>query len=174
MEIIVDSEITLKQISRLYAEDLHNLVNKNADKNLCYWCPDLIKTYSNLASTIAHIDDANSKFSEDQTPDLLIFYHKTLAGLISLSPIYEQRSEIGYWLGSEFENIGLISRSFPIILDYAKNNLILKGVDLSTSVANIQSQKLPKKFGFQKIRIIKDVEKIEGKLVDHIFWSLHF
>ena len=174
MKIEVDSEITLKQISRLYAEELHNLVSKNIDKKLCYWCPDLIKTYSTLTSTIAHVDDANSKFSEDKTPDLLIFYHNTLAGLISLSPIYDQRSEIGYWLGSEFENKGLVSRSFPFILDYAKNNLMLKGVDLSTSVPNIQSQNLPKKFGFQKIRIINDVERIEGKLVDHIFWSLTF
>jgi ribosomal-protein-serine acetyltransferase len=174
MEIKVDSEITLKQISRIYAEELYNLVKRNINTNLCYWCPDLKTTYSDLTSTIAHIDDANSKFSEDKTPDLLIFYHNTLAGLISLSPIYEQRSEIGYWLGGEFENKGLVSRSFPFILDYAKNNIKLKGVDLSTSVPNGQSQKLPTKFGFQKTRIIKDVERIKDKPVDHILWSLNF
>lgn len=174
MEIKVDSEITLKQISRLYAEELHKLVSKNFDKNLCYWCPDLKNTYSTLQLTIAHINDANSKFAEDETPDLLIFYLGNLAGLISLSPVYDQKSEIGYWLGNEFENKGLISRSFPYILDYAKNRLALKCVELSTSIPNLQSQKLPTKFRFQKICIIKDVEKIEGKFVDHILWSFTF
>lgn len=171
MEIEIDSEITLKQISLAYAEELFNLVNLNLDKNLGYWCPDLAKTYSSFESTMSHINDASSKFNDDKTPDLLILYKGKLTGLISLSPIYDQKSEIGYWLGAEFENLGLVSRSIPNVLNYAKTSLKLKSIDLSTSAPNTQSQKLPIRFNFQKMRIVKDAEKIGDKLVDHILWN---
>ncbi len=107
MEIIVDHEIVLKQISRDSANELFSLVQSNLNNNLCYWCPDLKKTYASLESTLTHIDDANFKFEQDRTPDFLIFYKNKLSGLISLSPIdsLKRTSEIGYWLGAEFEGM---------------------------------------------------------------------
>jgi len=175
-ELLVDQEITLKQISLEFAEELFNLVQKNFEEPLCYWCPDLKKTYASLESTIAHIKDAQSKYLEDGTPDFLIFSGKNIAGLISLSPLDELKikSEIGYWLGSEFEGKGLIVRSFPVILEYAKNNLKLKTVELSTSVPNIHSQKLPLMFGFKKAKIIPDAERLADGIVDHILWRYDF
>ena len=95
---------------------------------------------------------------------------------ISLSPLDKNctKSEIGYWLGKEFEGKGLISMSFPFILDYAKNTLHLKFVELSTSVPNLRSQKLPKKFGFHKVKIIPNIETLSDGPVDHILWQYDF
>ena len=176
MEKIIDSEITLKQISRDFAHDLFTLVQKNRNGNLCYWCPDLKKTYASLETTLSHIDDASSKFEEDRTPDLIIFYKGVIAGLISLSPINSGnlRSEIGCWLGSEHEGLGIISRSFPFVLDYAKDVLKLKSIELSTSVPNIRSQKLPINFKFQKVRTTPNAEILEDGKVDHILWRRDF
>ncbi|MBC7466265.1 MAG: GNAT family N-acetyltransferase [Bdellovibrio sp.] len=176
MEKIIDSEITLKQISRDFAHDLFILVQKNKNGNLCYWCPDLKKTYASLETTFTHINDANSKFEADKTPDFVIFYKGIIAGLISLSPINSGNltSEIGYWLGSEYEGLGIISRSFPFVLDYAKDVLQLKAIELSTSIPNIRSQKLPINFKFQKVRTIPNAEILEDGKVDHILWRREF
>lgn len=176
MEIIVDHEIELKQISRDFTSELFSLVQSNLNEDLCYWCPDLKKTYASLESTLAHIDDANFKFEDDRTPDFLIFYKKKLTGLISLSPIdsLKRTSEIGYWLGGEFEGMGLVARSFPSILDYAKNTLQLKAVELSTSVPNVRSQRLPLRFHFQKSHVIPNAETLKDGVVDHILWKYEF
>lgn len=173
MQLIVNEEIMLKQISRDHALELHSLVESNLELDLCYFCAGLKDTYKTLESTNFHIDDANSKFKEDGTPDLLIFYKSKLAGLISLSPLdkYQTKSEIGYWLGKEFEGKGLISLAFPFILDYAKNKLKLSLVELSTSIPNLRSQNLPKKFGFTKVKVIPNVETLSDGPVDHILWQ---
>ena len=174
MKIAIDQEITLKQITDEYAHELFELVKLNWQKNLCYWCPDLKKTYATLESTIAYIQDANEKFLEDKTPDLLIFFQNKLAGLISLGPITNKKSEIGYWLGDEFEGKGIIIRSMPFILSYAKENLKLKTVELSTSVPNMRSQKIPLRFHFTEIKRIINAEQLSDKMVDHILWSYEF
>jgi GrpB-like predicted nucleotidyltransferase (UPF0157 family)/RimJ/RimL family protein N-acetyltransferase len=176
MQIKVNEEIILKQISREHAVELQTLVQNNFEMDLCYFCPDLKKTYKTLESTNFHIDDAHSKFIEDGTPDLLIFYQGKLAGLISLSPLdkNQTKSEIGYWLGKEFEGKGLVSMSFPFILDYAKEKLKLSMVELSTSLSNIRSQNLPKKFGFSQVKIIPNAEELSDGFVDHILWSYQF
>lgn len=176
MNIIIDSEITLRQIANEFCDELFALAQNNLDKHLCYWCPGIKTTYKTKESTLAHIIDANSKFAEDATPDFLIFYKGNLSGLISLSPLdlKKTKSEIGYWLGHDFEGKGLITRSFPAVLDYAKNNLQLVNVELSTAVTNTRSQALPGKFGFKKEKIISNVEILEDGSVDHILWSLSF
>ena len=176
MQIIINEEITLKQISTDHALELQALVEKNLELDLCYFCPGLKDTYKTLESTNFHIDDANSKFNEDGTPDLLIFYKNKLAGLISLSPLDKDqtKSEIGYWLGKEYEGKGLISMSFPFILDYAKKKLKLALVELSTSTPNLRSQNLPIKFGFSKVKIVPNAEKLSDRPVDHILWQYIF
>jgi hypothetical protein len=65
VQIIVNEEILLKQISRDHALELHLLVKKNHGLDLCYFCPGIKDTYKTLESTIFHIDDANSKFNEE-------------------------------------------------------------------------------------------------------------
>lgn len=174
MKIDINSEITLKQISRDFNFELHNLIQNNLDKPLCYWCPNISKTYASIDTTNAHIDDANSKFAEDGTPDFLIFFNGKLAGLISLSPLdsAKTKTEIGYWLGADFERKGLITTIFPTMLDYAKNNLKLNTVELSTAIPNTRSQQLPIKFNFEKVEIIKNVEILKDGPVDHILWKM--
>lgn len=176
MKLLVDQEITLKLISRQFAEELFALVSSNFENKLCYWCPDLKTTYMTLDSTKAHIDDAISKFEEDKTPDFLIFHGHSLVGLISLSPVDKARntSEVGYWLGGEHEGKGIISRAFPFVLNYAKNVLQLKALELSTAVPNAGSQKLPLKFKFHKIKIIHNAEMLKDGLVDHTLWRYDF
>lgn len=176
MEIFIDHDIILKQIHQSFAEELFTLVYKNFEGPLCYWCPDLKKTYNTLQSTRAHIDDAISKFNEDQSPDFLIVYKGKIAGLISLSPVDQIRntSEIGYWLGAEFESLGLVSRCFPFIMTYAKNTLGLKAVQVSTAVPNTRSQKLPLKFNFDKMNVVPNAEILQDGPVDHIIWRYEF
>lgn len=176
LEITVDNEITLKQISQEFTNDLFDLAQDNINEKLCYWCPGIKKTYLTKESTVAHIIDANEKFRDDGTPDFLIFCNKKLAGIISLSPLDtdKTKSEIGYWLGSEFEGKGLISRSFPQVLEYAKNTLHLSAVELSTAITNIRSQRLPQKFGFKREQIVSNAEILEDGPVDHILWRFDF
>lgn len=176
MQLILNQDIMLKQISREHASELQSLVESNLELDLCYFCPGLKDTYKTLESTNFHIDDANSKISEDGTPDLLIFFQGKLAGLISLSPLDKDqtKSEIGYWLGKEFEGRGLISMAFPFILDYAKSKLKLSLVELSTSIPNLRSQNLPEKFGFSKFKIIPNAEELCDGPVDHILWQYNF
>ncbi|MDO9181083.1 MAG: GNAT family protein [Bacteriovorax sp.] len=176
MNLIVDNEITIRISSAEYAEELFSLVQNNLGNKLCYWCPDIENMYSSRESTLAIITKANSKFQEDGTPDFLIFFNNSLAGLISLGPlnINENKCEIGYWLGLEFENFGLITRSFPAILNYARVTLGLATVELSTAITNIKSQKIPRKFYFIQDQILTDAEILDDGPVDHIIWRLDF
>ena len=86
MQIVVNQDVTLTQISQKFAQPLFDLVQQNKQNELCYWCPDLLTTYATIESTKFHIEDALSKFEEDRTPDFLILYKEQLAGVISLSP----------------------------------------------------------------------------------------
>jgi ribosomal-protein-serine acetyltransferase len=174
LEIKVDDNLVLKQMSLEYLNELFKLVTSQEGKSLLYWCPDLKVTYQSKNTTEYHILDVTKKFEEDKTPDLLIFENGILAGLISLSPLYDgsKASEVGYWLGESFEGRGLITQSFPLLLEYASRTLNLEYIDLSTSVPNTKSQKIPKKFNFKEIKLIKDAETLSDGSVDHILWRL--
>jgi len=88
--------------------------------------------------------------------------------------LFQQKAEIGYWLGEKYWRKGIMSEAVDRMLDFAFNELDLRRVEAGTFAENIASQNLLESFGFQKEGIRKQAyrAKATGRIHDDVLYGL--
>ncbi|WP_410795710.1 GNAT family N-acetyltransferase [Paenibacillus sp. J5C2022] len=54
-----------------------------------------------------------------------------------------KRTEMGYWLGSKFEGIGLMTNACKAFVDHAFNDLNLRKIEIGVATNNSKSRAIP-------------------------------
>mgnify|MGYP001467995742 FL=1 len=96
--------------------------------------------------------------SEEPQVTFGIEYKNELVGVIGLIPqkdIYRLSAEIGYWIGEDYWNKGIATRSTSLIVDYAFNKLGLIRLFTGVFDFNTASQRVLEKAGFKQEGIFK-------------------
>ena len=146
LELKIDEEITLRQFSAKDAKTIFNLIDRNR------------------AHLSQHNDKTSGKYPTEESvlqsiqnppnPERLrfgIWVDDAFTGTINLTPFGSGRFEVGYYLGSEFQKRGYMTRSVKRIVEYA-----FKERDASEVFANVHPNKTAsmavlKKAGFSRI-----------------------
>lgn len=97
-----------------------------------------------------------------------------LVGLIDLFDFdfKNSRAGVGILLEESSRGQGLGAEVLALLIDYAFSHLQLHQLYANISISNEASTKLFTKFGFQKIGIKKDWNKINGQFVDEVLFQL--
>ena len=82
------------------------------------------------------------------------------------------RAGVGILLEESSRGQGLGAEVLALLIDYAFSHLQLHQLYANISISNEASTKLFTKFGFQKIGIKKDWNKINGQFVDEVLFQL--
>lgn len=103
-----------------------------------------------------------------------IWYQANLTGVVSYNYISheKQQTELGYWLGAQFQGKGLMTAACRTLTTYAFDTLNLKRVEIRCAVANAKSRAIPVRLGFTEEGIVPQLEWLYDHYVDAVVYSM--
>jgi len=162
----------LRLIEDSDAEMLFALVDRNR-QHLRQWLPWL-ESNTSLADTATFIHHAREQHIRNKGFQAGIWYHEALAGIVGYHPIDWQNRivMIGYWLGEEFQDKGIMTEASRILVSHAFDEYQLNRVEIRCATANTRSCAIPERLRFIKEGIIKDGEWLYDHFVDLIVYRM--
>ncbi len=112
------------------------------------------------------------------TPSLIVFaieFNGEYVGNISLSlgqNIYRKSAEIGYFIGEDYWNKGIVTKAVKLITKYGFENLDINRIHTGIYEWNPSSMKVLEKCGFQKEGVFKKSVFKCNMLVDEHRYAL--
>ncbi|EGR1041821.1 N-acetyltransferase [Vibrio cholerae] len=103
-----------------------------------------------------------------------MIYKDKLVGNISFNSISYQlkKVEMGYWLSSDYQGKGIVSRSVLKLIDVAFTDLDMEKVQISAATGNQPSRNVCERLGFVLEETITRAENLNGRIVDHAVYGL--
>lgn len=166
----VDKELYLRMISFNDADEVFALINANRDY-LSKWLPFVVITKS-VKNTMAFIDEVKKPYSREMV--FTISYHDKIAGLIGFKDIdrSNRKFEIGYWITSENEGKGIVTRCCRSTIDLAFNKMKMNRAQIKCGIGNERSANIPKRLGFTFEGIERAGEMHNDKYIDLEVYSM--
>jgi ribosomal-protein-serine acetyltransferase len=170
LRIDVDSHIVLSLVKLEDAEEIFTLVDvsRNYLRNWLPWV-DLNTTSQNTKEFIC---SAQKQYVNNDGFHCCIRYKGKIAGVVGFHRL-DQINEIGelaYWLGEQYQGIGLMTKSCKALTDYGFNWLRLERVEILAN--NPRSCAIPKRLGFTQETILYNAEHIGDRFVDNVVYSM--
>lgn len=114
---------------------------------LSKWC-SWVKNITSAKKEVAALQQMQRKISQKQGLYLVLFIDGKTVGMLDLHHLTSTTGEVGYWLSSEFQHLGIMTKSVKLLIQYAFKQLKLKSLILKTAPDNLASQHVAKNCGF--------------------------
>lgn len=170
----IDEEVSLRMLNEDDAEEFYNLTisSKEYLREWLGWL-DNIKI---VEDSTQNIKARLKAFAENggYPKSFAIIYNGDIAGTIGFNDIDKSNKigDVGYWLGANFQGVGIMSKAFKAIIDYGFNNLGLNKIEVNVATGNYKSKVLPERFGFKEEGKLRQAEWLYDHYVDHIVYGL--
>lgn len=171
--LLKKDDIELKTFSLDEANKLHQLIEKNRDY-LGEWLIWVDKTKS-IEDVGKMMQEWSEKRENGERIHFGIWYQEKLIGVVYFGLIDKdsRRGSIGYWLDSDYQGKGIITKSCKCLIEYGFNGLNLNRIEISCAAGNTKSRAIPERLGFTEEGISRKSELIRGgKLVDNHHYAL--
>ncbi len=168
----INEDIEIRQLEESDAAALFALVDRNR-AHLSPWLSrrELCET---LEDTLSFINFSLERYEFTGAFDAGVWHQGHLCGVVSLHIINweKRRSDIGYWLGAEFQGRGLMTLAVRAVVNYAFDRCRLKRLTIYCAVNNLKSRAIPERLGFKLERIKPEGESVDGQLVDAAVYGM--
>lgn len=170
----LDEDVSLRLFTKDDAHELHALTiaSKPYLKQWLGWL-DYTNTVEDTAQFIAAKCQevaANGGYPQS----FAIIYKGEIAGTIGFNEL--QRGNkigvVGYWLGEQFQQKGMMTKALKALIEYGFNDLQLNRIEIRVATENTKSRALPEKLGFTKEGEIRQAEWLYDHYVDHAVYGL--
>ena len=146
------------------------------DSNRTYlrqWLPWVDDT-RNVEDTRAFIASSLRRYRDDVGMSCGILYQGNLAGVIGFNTIdwMNFKTEIGYWLGADFQGLGLITKACRAMIDHAFLDLELNKVEIRCATGNTRSCAIPQRLGFTQEGVARQAEWLYDHYVDLVLYGM--
>lgn len=168
----IDEDVYLRLITQKDAQELFELINENRTylKEWLGWLD-----YSNeLKDVQKNIHKNLMGFAIDSTLDTAIIYQGKIVGKIGFNSIDKstKKAEIGYLLAEKYNGLGIMTRATKALIDIGFDQYDLQKIEIHCAVGNDKSQAIPKRLGFQQEGVIRSVEWLYDRYVDHQIYGM--
>lgn len=161
-------------LRRLTLDDLDELWDlvQHERERLAVWMPWA------LTVETATIDDEREWLeSVSSNPDTLegcgLFVDGRYVGGVGLmSDRWGITAEIGYWIASDDEGRGLVTRAVQVLIDVGFAELGLNRIVIRAGVENLRSRAIPERLGFTREGIERGGGRGSGGCYDSVVYSL--
>jgi len=139
-----------------HAEELFNIVN-NDRCTLSRWMP-WTETTNSIEDEKRFLNYSRIQYAKYELFMTTILVNGIPGGMVDLHNINKtnRTAEFGYWLSSEHQGHGIMSKSVKQMLNYAFDDLKLHKVILQTDSENTKSIEIANRLGFSLEAILKD------------------
>lgn len=93
-------------------------------------------------------------------------------GIVLNSDVERISAEIGYWLGENYWNRGIMTNAVKEMVDYAFSHFPIKKLYAPVFDFNIASQRVLEKAGFEKEAVLKQAAIKNSKIIDFHYYGL--
>jgi ribosomal-protein-serine acetyltransferase len=174
VKIIIDDSLNIRLFEHNHADDLFNLTI-NSKESVGKWLefPNATKC---AGDSLNFIERVRSRYNDNNGFWAGIWNNGELVGSIGLLFIdwENKKTEIGYWLGTEYEGRGFATRSCQALIDQIFNEMQLNRIEINVKVGNKRSKLIPKRLGFQLDGVLRQSELFDGQFHDVEVYSLLF
>lgn len=103
-----------------------------------------------------------------------IWYKHAFTGLIALKEIdgWNKKTELGYWIISKVQGMGIITKSCSALLDISFDQLGMNRVQLKAALGNARSSMVAERLNFRFEGIERAGEQHHGKYLDLMVYSI--
>ncbi|RIW38508.1 N-acetyltransferase [Bacillus salacetis] len=168
----IDEDLSLKLPDPRDAEEFFKLTDSSREY-LREWLPWLDGTRT-PEDTKEFLSTALANYAAQKSMTTLILFKGKVAGTAGFNSIDWSSSiaYVGYWLGSEFQGNGIMTRAVSALTDYAFHDLQLNKVEVRAAVQNKKSRSIPERLNFTNEGKIRQAEKLYGQFVDHQVYGM--
>lgn len=166
LHIPLDALTELRVLVEQDAPAIYQLIQ--ADRlYLRQWLPWVDYTQS-VEDERSFIRSSQVQYQENRSISFAIWYQGTIVGNIGFHPFdwSNRRVQIGYWLGSQYQGKGLMTRSCEALITYAFGQLKMNKVEIFCATQNTSSCAIPQRLGFTQEGIIREAEWLYDHYVD--------
>lgn len=171
--ILKTGDLELKTFSLNEASSLYQLIDKNRVQ-IGEWLIWADKTKS-VEDVEKMIQEWSERREKGEGINFGIWYQAKLIGYISFAYIDKdcRKAGLAYWLDSDYQGKGIITKSCRELIEYGFNQLNLHRIEISCAEGNNKSRAVPERLGFTKEGTFRESELIRGgKLVDNHYYAL--
>jgi ribosomal-protein-serine acetyltransferase len=162
---------------KLFAPEDAAVVYAAADRDRAYlrrWLPWVDRTHH--AADVLHfiVNTVGPQWEEGRGPQCGIWVDGVFRGSVGCHPIdWANRScSIGYWVASEQQGRGLVTRCCTAMIDYLIEELHLHRVVIQCGTENQRSCAVPERLGFTREGVLRGAEWVNDRWVDLVTWSM--
>lgn len=169
IKIAINNEL---ELSNIYTEDAQNLVLQANNPLVAANLRDIFPNPYTLADAYKFINS-----TKDNNYILAIRFQGKLIGVIGITPqndIYRNEVEIGFWLGQEYWNKGIMQLCLKSYTSYIFEKFHFNRIYSKVFADNIASAKVHEKCGFVKEGTLRQNVIKNGKIQDTYIYALLF
>lgn len=132
------------------AKELFNQLQKNLGE-FSRWL-NWAKKIDSVQKEVDSIKTFQQKMVNSITFNLVILVDGKPAGMIDLHNLNDESGEVGYWLSSDYQHLGIMTQCVEFLKQYAFKQLKLEYLILRTHPKNTASQNVAKRSGFDYLK----------------------
>jgi ribosomal-protein-serine acetyltransferase len=83
-----------------------------------------------------------------------------------------RRTSIGYWLARDRQGQGTMTQAVRALVALALGTWKLNRVTIQAAVDNARSRAVPERLGFRQEGTLREVERVEDRVLDHVVYAL--
>lgn len=171
-EAVVDEGLMLRLLEPRHAGALFDLIDQNRE-HLGAWFPWVERTKA-VAASETFVQEGLKKFAKGNGFQLGIWSGGQLVGAIGLHYILPQSrsTEVGYWLGAQYEGCGVMTKACRHLCTYLFRELNLNRVEIRCSETNIRSRAIPERLGFTLEGKLRQMGYTRDGSVDYLVYGV--
>lgn len=169
----IDDDLELKLVHPSFAPRYLELVTQHQE-SLAEW---LVWPPHGDSKTffLDFVKRALHEYADGKGVPCAMFYQGALVGNAALTRIQPElkKAEIGYWLASDYQGKGIVTRSVNALMRHAFDDLGLDVIHICAAEQNSRSRAVAERLGMTLEGVISNRENIRGRIVNHAVYAMH-
>lgn len=164
LKVTPDIELGLLELH--HAEEIFALIDKDR-AYLKEWMPWLDFNTS-VTDSRKNVASSAQNWAERKSMSPAIIYQGKIVGKCSFNTLdwTNKKTEIGYWLGQEFQGKGIVTACVRFLTTYAFEEFGLNRVEIHCATQNVKSRALPERLGYVHEGTVRDGYWLNDKFGD--------
>lgn len=171
-ELKIDEKMSLVIPELENADKIFSSIDKDR-KHLSEWLSWVEDTKSSK-DTRENLEKRIEEFNAGTAASFYVKYNDTFVASVGFISIDKenQKGEIGYWLLSEYQGKGVMTKSVEACINYGFSELNLNKIIIQCSGKNSKSAGIPKRLGFTQEGYLRQDRLESGKFKDTLIFGL--
>ncbi|MGG0656415.1 GNAT family N-acetyltransferase [Rummeliibacillus pycnus] len=170
--IKISDDLLLRPVNPEDANALFSLTDSDREY-LREWLPWVDGTKTN-EDTINYIAFSQKGEKDGTLLNLSIVWNGEVVGITGFNNIDRTNrvATIGYWLGSEYQGNGIMTRAVHALTDFAFKQLFMNKVEIRAAVENKKSRSIPERLKYTQEGTLRSNEWLYDHYVDHAVYGI--